>query len=127
MLNSLPIDVVLFMLTASSLHLSATMPIGRKSIDSNDSVSGEDMNKRILDLLEELTDSKYAGHFPGHPSLQGIEAYEQFASNFFTAFSDLQATVEDFITEGDKVAVRQTWRGTHTGNFEGIAPTSKQV
>ena len=25
------------------------------------------------------------------------------------------------------MAVRQTWRGTHTGNFLGIPPTGKQV
>ena len=27
----------------------------------------------------------------------------------------------------DKVAVRTTWRGTHLGEYEGIAPTGKQV
>ena len=35
--------------------------------------------------------------------------------------------IEDLIAEGDKVAVRQTWRGTHTGNFQGIPPTGKPV
>ena len=33
----------------------------------------------------------------------------------------------DIIAEGDKVATRFTVRGTHTGTFQGIAPTNKQV
>jgi predicted ester cyclase len=34
---------------------------------------------------------------------------------------------DDVIAEGDKVAVRATFRGTHTGDFMGIAPTQRQV
>src|SRR5437899_12851450 len=59
--------------------------------------------------------------------IQGIEAFRQFTSAFFTAFPDLQTTIEDLMAEGDKVAVRQTWRGTHTGNFQGTPPTGKRV
>ncbi len=44
-----------------------------------------------------------------------------------TAFPDIHETVEDIIAEGDNVVKRTTWRGTHQGEFLGIAPTGKQV
>ena len=85
------------------------------------------VNKKDFDVRDGALASNYLGHFPGVPPIQGIEAFKQFTSGFFTAFPDLQTTIEDLIAEGDKVAVRQTWRGTHTGNFLGIPPTGKQV
>ncbi len=36
-------------------------------------------------------------------------------------------TIEDQIAEGDKVVTRYTIRGMHKGEYEGIAPTDKQV
>ncbi len=44
-----------------------------------------------------------------------------------SAFPDLRLTIEDQIAEGDKVITRVTFRGTHRGEFRGIAPTGKQV
>jgi steroid delta-isomerase-like uncharacterized protein len=85
------------------------------------------VNKKDFDVRDGALAGNYLGHFPGIPPIQGIEAFKQFTSGFFTAFPDLQTTIEDLIAEGDKVAVRQTWRGTHTGNFLGIPPTGKQV
>jgi steroid delta-isomerase-like uncharacterized protein len=85
------------------------------------------VNQGDFDVRNEALASNYVGHFSGLPPIQGIEAFKQFTSAFFTAFPDLQTTIEDLIAEGDKVAVRQTWRGTHTGNFQGIPPTGKQV
>ena len=85
------------------------------------------VNKKDFDVRDGALASNYLGHFPGVPPIQGIEAFKQFTSGFFTAFPDLQTTIEDLIAEGDKVAVRQTWRGTHTGDFLGIPPTGKQV
>jgi steroid delta-isomerase-like uncharacterized protein len=31
------------------------------------------------------------------------------------------------MAEGDRVTVRWTWNGTHTGTFNGIPPSHKQV
>jgi len=36
-------------------------------------------------------------------------------------------TIDDMVAEGDKVVYRWTLRGTHKGEFTGIAPTGKQV
>ena len=44
-----------------------------------------------------------------------------------SAFTDLRLTVDDQIAEGDKVVTRWTMTGTHTGEFEGVASTGKQV
>jgi len=43
------------------------------------------------------------------------------------AFPDLRTTVEPMVGEGDMVAAQLTHRGTHKGEFMGVAPTGKQV
>jgi steroid delta-isomerase-like uncharacterized protein len=63
----------------------------------------------------------------GSRTIQGLSAYKHFIAPFFTAFPDIQFTTEDMIAEGDTVAVRRTFRGTHKGSLMGIPPTGKQV
>jgi len=46
---------------------------------------------------------------------------------FHLGFSELHNTIEDLITEGDKVAVRTSLQATHTSNFQGLPPTGKRV
>lgn len=43
------------------------------------------------------------------------------------AFPDLRYTVEEMIAEGNAVVSRWTWHGTHRGEFEDIASTSKEL
>jgi len=43
------------------------------------------------------------------------------------AFPDVQFTIEDLLGDGDKVVVRNTFHGTHTGPFMGIAPTGRHI
>jgi predicted ester cyclase len=43
------------------------------------------------------------------------------------AFPDFHLTIEDQIAEGNKVITRVTFRGTHQGDYRGIAPTGKQI
>ncbi len=63
---------------------------------------------------------------PGLPG--GREGVKQLAMMLRSAFPDLKATVEDILAEGDKVVIRQTWTGTHTGGeFMGVPPTGKRV
>jgi predicted ester cyclase len=45
----------------------------------------------------------------------------------FKGFPDWHEAIEDIIAEGDKVWVRLTYTGTHTGEFRGLAPTGKKI
>jgi len=58
------------------------------------------------------------------PGLEGAKVVHQTT---LLGMPDYHTTIEDLIAEGDKVVARVTMTGTHTGNFWGIPPTSKQV
>ena len=105
------------------MSTNANKELVRKWVD-------EVLNKR--DLSEQspayqLVAVDFVGHFPGQPPIEGLEAYRQFGSLYFSAFPDLQITPEDLTAEGDKVTMRYGWRGTHKGELMGIPPTGKQV
>lgn len=55
------------------------------------------------------------------------EGFKQFASLMRRAFPDWHATVDRMVAEGDTVGEWWTGRGTHKGEFQGLAPTEKQV
>ncbi len=55
------------------------------------------------------------------------ENFKAFAVTLRGAFPDWHTTLEEMIAEDDQVAERWTGRGTHQGEFQGIAPTGRQV
>jgi|WetSurMetagenome_2_1015567.scaffolds.fasta_scaffold338293_2 predicted ester cyclase len=64
-----------------------------------------------------------------HINLQDwtLEPTKQYLRALRGSFPDEVFTIEDMFAEGDKVAVRYTWQGTHKGTYQGIAPTGKKV
>jgi steroid delta-isomerase-like uncharacterized protein len=86
----------------------------------------EAWNEGNLAVVDELLSPDYILHVaaPGVPDREG---YKQVVSMYHTAFPDLRFTIEDTVAEGDKVVIRLTIRGTHKGEYMGIAPTGKQV
>lgn len=75
--------------------------------------------------MKELLASDFVAHQPGGP--QDREAFLQHLRGFLVAFSDSRFSVEEQIAEGDKVMTRATWRATHSGDFQGVRPTGKQI
>jgi predicted ester cyclase len=79
------------------------------------------------DALAEIVSQDIVDHgaFPGQPpGLAGIALWMQ---GMHASFSGLSGMVEDTVVEGDKVASRITWRGTHVGPFLGLPATGKPV
>src|SRR3990172_5976383 len=66
-------------------------------------------------------------HMPGAPAPLTREAFLQEMGMMYSAFSDAHTVIEDQIAEGDKVVTRLTWHATHSGNFQGLPPTGKQI
>lgn len=62
---------------------------------------------------------------PGIP--RDREGVKQLTTMLRNAFPDFKATIDDIVAEGDKVVIRQTWSGSHKGEFMGIPPTGRSI
>ncbi len=62
---------------------------------------------------------------PGVPS--DLEGGKVFLWSFFTAFPDGRFTIDDMIAEGDRVATKKTFTGTHTGPLSDLPATGNRV
>jgi predicted ester cyclase len=66
-------------------------------------------------------------HNSGAPDPLSLDGFKQLAGAFLAAFPGGEHTIEDMVSEGDKVVTRVIYRGTHTGDLMGMPPTGKQV
>jgi steroid delta-isomerase-like uncharacterized protein len=80
-----------------------------------------------LALIDELFSPSYVRHAPPGPEVRGRTEAERLCALIRTTFPDVHYTLEDMIAEGDKVVLRWSARGTHKGDFLGVAPTGKAV
>jgi steroid delta-isomerase-like uncharacterized protein len=87
----------------------------------------EAFNARDMEAEAASRAPGYLAHVPGAPGPLDDEAWTGFIASFAAAFPDLHLTVEASLAEGDLVANRITFRGTHRGDFQGIPATGKQV
>lgn len=81
-----------------------------------------------LDLVDDVIAEEYVEHGSAHPEdVHGPEAFKREVERLRAAFPDLSVTEEDTVAEGDRVASRITFRGTHEGEFLGRKPTGTTV
>jgi serine phosphatase RsbU (regulator of sigma subunit) len=87
----------------------------------------EAWNQSNLEVVDDIFD-RYVSHQPDGSVLQrGPEDVKRFVGEFRSAFPDLHLSIEEQIAEGDKVVSRGTIRGTHQGEFRGMAPTGEEM
>jgi steroid delta-isomerase-like uncharacterized protein len=77
--------------------------------------------------LDELMAPEIVDHNPIPNQAPGRDGFKQWMAAARTAFPDMRGTVEDVIAEGDRVAARTTWHGTHRGEFVGVGATGRRV
>jgi steroid delta-isomerase-like uncharacterized protein len=80
-------------------------------------------NQHDYSAIDENIRPDYIQHSPNVPP--GREGVKTFFKMIDSAFSDVKFTVEDMISDGDKVVWRWTIHGKHTGNFRGLPPSGR--
>ena len=84
-------------------------------------------NEKQLDRAGEVVASDFLDYAPLPGQAPGLEGAKRKWAMYLNAIPDLRVTIEDLVAEGDKVAVRRSYEGTHQGELLGIPATGKQV
>jgi predicted ester cyclase len=90
----------------------------------------EVQNRHQLERIEEFFDPNFINHLEDSEQVSEVNAVERAKIVFgqlFTAFPDLHTTIQAQVAEGDKVVTHKIFRGTHQGEFMGLAPTGRQI
>ena len=88
----------------------------------------EVMNNQNMAVIDELFAADYIMHDPAWPmEIKGPDGFKQWAGAMLEPFFSNSNITGEMTAEGDKVAMRMTFTGTHTGDLMGMAPTAKQV
>jgi len=74
----------------------------------------------------ELCAPEYTAQIGANPPMP-LAGHQQFAAMFYAAFPDIHHVIEETVAEPDRVAVRFTLHGTHTGDFMGLPATGRTV
>ena len=87
----------------------------------------EAWNKGNVGIIDALLCPDYVLHIPSRQETVDREGYKQAIHMYRTAFPDVLFSIQETITEEDKVVIRWTITGTHKGPYMGVAPTDKRV
>lgn len=129
-LMRIPLIILAFSIGGCSVPNDAEMKQDQvTSVEQNEAVVRQVLaliDERNLDAAFELYALDYIYHGPAG-ELRGRDSIRGLWGVFLTGFPDLHATIEDMISEGDKVVLRWRVEGTHTGEFMGVAPSNMKI
>ena len=122
---------LLAMLLSTSLGLALTPMAQAATADYKGIVMhfyDDVLSQGKLDQADKYLAMNAIEHDPSaDPKLSAIDNLKAWLKMFRGAFPDLKITIEDVITEGDRVVVRSRMTGTNTGEFMGMKATGKKI
>lgn len=102
------------------------MPVENKAIARR--LYEEVWNERKIEIIDKLLSPSHALHEPNAADSQiGPQAYKATVMRFLAGFPDLNFSIQDVISENNKLVVSWVLSGTHQGDFYGVAATNKKV
>ena len=98
--------------------------------EENKSVSRrfhEAIGKGSAQAVEAELAPNFVAHFPGVPGPLDAEGFKQLVNVFGSGFPESHFDIDEEFAVEDKVVTRWTYRAVHSGEFQGLPPTGKQV
>lgn len=98
------------------------------SLEENKKITArffEALRKGDLKAVDELTAESFKFHV-GASRFIDKKTFIKLIADSGDAFPGHVNSIDDIVAEGEKVAVRMTVKGTHTGQWGKFAPTGKQ-
>src|SRR5262249_59014748 len=117
-------------LVTSAALAAATFPTSARSAPM--SADTLEKNKQAVRTLYEVCINQdqparlaevVSPDYVGPQGERGPQGYAATVAALRQGFPDIHFTVHDLVAEGDRVVVRWTWEGTHSGTFRTWAPT----
>src|ERR1700756_4783276 len=89
-------------------------------------------NERRIDVADAIFAKDCVTHqlqsgAPAAAVPRGPEAIKEHVAGWITSFRDLRSTIEQMLSEGDRVAMQLLMEGTHQGAWMGIPPSGKKM
>jgi steroid delta-isomerase-like uncharacterized protein len=85
----------------------------------------EALDRKQFDVVESLLSPDFTLHSSGQHLNR--DQMMDYARAVYDAFSDLQHEIHETLAVGDRVVVRCTDRGTHTGDFDGTPASGRPI
>jgi predicted ester cyclase len=87
----------------------------------------ERFNAGDLEGYLEIFDKSVVFHGLSRKLKPGVAGLREYYTQLRQGFPDMRLASEDVIADGEKIANRHTFYGTHKGEYLGVAPTMKLV
>lgn len=87
----------------------------------------EGFSRGNLELADQLVHEGFVNHTALQGHTPGLDGLKKAVTALRAAFPDLKVRIDDVVSEGDRVAVRDEIQATHQGPFNGVPATGRKV
>jgi len=98
-----------------------------KNVHAQERFGDQVVNGGDIAAIDEIVAPDFLDHDPAPDQGPGADGFKDFWTSFRTSFPDLSVTVDSMVAEDDKVAIAYRAKGTHQGDFMGVAATGKPI
>lgn len=87
----------------------------------------QSFDDREIDRALDRLAPNFVAHLAGIAEPLDREAFKQFGMRFYLAFSQGQHQFDEILVDGDRVVTCGVFTAIHSGEFQGLPPTGKQI